>query len=104
MVLTPYNNKTYTIHDIDFDQNPLNKFNTKDGEKTYVDYYKTNYGLTIKDLQQPMLISYKDRKMVAQNGRCQDRLTISLIPELTQLTGLTDEMRSDKTVMNSNYY
>lgn len=100
VVLTPYNNKTYTIHDINFDQTPLNTFKTKDGEKTYVEYYKTNYGLDIHDSHQPMLISYKDRKLIAQNGRGQeDRLTISLLPELTQLTGLTDEMRSDKTVM-----
>lgn len=103
VVLTPYNNKTYTIHDIDFEQTPLSTFKTKDGEKSYVEYYKTNYGLDIHDLQQPMLISYKDRKMIAQNGQSQkDRLTISLLPELTQLTGLTDEMRSDKIVMNSN--
>lgn len=101
VVLTPYNNKTYTIHDVNFDQTPLNTFKTKDGEKTYVEYYKTNYGEVIHDLQQPMLISYKERKMIAQNGRGQeDRLTISLVPELTQLTGLTDEMRSDKTVIN----
>lgn len=100
VVLTPYNNKTYTIHDIDFDQNPMNTFKTKDGDKTYVEYYKINHGLDVHDLQQPMLISYKERKMIGQNGRGQeDRLTISLLPELTQLTGLTDEMRSDKTVI-----
>lgn len=99
VVLTPYNNKTYTIHDVDFDQNPSKKFKTKNGETSYVEYYKTNYGLDIHDLNQPMLISYKDRKMVTQNGRCQeDRLTIALIPELSQLTGLTDEMRNDQMV------
>lgn len=103
VVITPYNNKTYTIRDIDFDQTPLSTFKTKDGDKTYVEYYKTNYGLDVHDLQQPMLISYKERKMIGQNGRGQeDRLTISLLPELTQLTGLTDEMRSDKTVKRSN--
>lgn len=103
VVLTSYNNKTYTIHDIDFNQTPLNTFKTKDGEVTYVQYYKTNYGLDIQDLQQPMLISYKARKMIAANGQNQeDRLTISLLPELTQLTGLTDEMRSDKIVMDLN--
>lgn len=102
IVLTPYNNKTYKIEDIDFDQTPLSAFKTKDGDKSYVEYYKTNYGLDIHDLKQPLLISYKDRKMIGQNGRGQeDRLTIALLPELTQLTGLTDEMRSDKQANNS---
>lgn len=101
VVLTPYNNKTYTIHDVDFDQNPMNTFKTKNGDKTYVEYYKTNYGLDVHDLQQPMLISYKERKMIGQNGRGQeDRLTISLLPELTQLTGLSEDLRQDKSVMN----
>lgn len=100
VVLTPYNNKTYTIHDIDFDQTPSNKFKTRDGESTYIEYYKRNYGIDIHDVNQPLLISYKDRKMVTKNGQCQeDRLKIALIPEISQLTGLTDEMRSDKMVI-----
>lgn len=99
VILTPYNNKTYTIHDIDFDQTPENTFKTKTGEISYVQYYKTNYGIDVHDLKQPMLISYKDRKMVPRNGIVQDdRLTMVLIPELSQLTGLTDEMRSDNMV------
>lgn len=99
VVLTPYNKKTYTIHDIDFDQSPLSKFQTKNGEISYVDYYKSSHGTDIHDLHQPLLIHYKERKMVAPNGRCEeDQLKVALIPELCQLTGLTDEMRSDKMV------
>lgn len=99
VVITPYNNKTYTIQDIDFNQTPMNTFQTRDGETTYVNYYKTNYGIDIHDLKQPLLIAFKDRKMMTPNGKCQkDRLTIALIPELSQLTGLTDEMRTDKMV------
>lgn len=99
IVLTPYNNKTYTIHDVDFNQTPKNTFKTKTGQVSYVDYYKMNYGVDIHDVDQPMLISYKDRKMMATNGQTQeDRMTIALIPELSQLTGLTDEMRNDQMV------
>lgn len=99
IVLTPYNNKTYTIHDVDFNQSPKNTFKTKTGQVSYVDYYKMNYGVDIHDVDQPMLLSYKDRKMMATNGQTQeDRMTIALIPELSQLTGLTDEMRNDQMV------
>lgn len=99
IVLTPYNNRTYTISDIDFEKTPKTTFQTKNGEISYVDYYKKNYGVDIHDLNQPLLMSYKDRKMITKNGQVQeDRLTICLIPELSQLTGLTDEMRNDKKV------
>lgn len=104
IVLTPYNNKTYTIHDVDFEQTPMNKFRVSNNrEVSYVDYYKTNYGLDIHDVKQPLLISYKDRKMIAKNGRVQqDQVSICLIPELAQLTGLTDEMRKDNMVSFGN--
>lgn len=39
-VLTDYNNKTYRIDDILFDECPLNTFETKDGPISYVEYYK----------------------------------------------------------------
>lgn len=99
IVLTSYNYRTYPINEVDFDQTPQNTFQTKTGEKSYIEYYKTNYGVDIHDINQPMLISYKDRKMMAQNGTIQeDRTPIALIPELCQLTGLTDEMRNDNMV------
>lgn len=39
-VLTEYNNKTYRIDDIKFDKKPLDTFETKDGEITFIQYYK----------------------------------------------------------------
>lgn len=105
IVLTPYNKKTYTIHEIDFDQTPMNTFKVSNNrEVTYVEYYKINHGLDIHDLNQPLLISRRDRKMIAKNGRVeQDEVSICLIPELAQLTGLTDEMRKDNMV-SFDYY
>lgn len=103
VVLTPYNNKTYTINDIDFEKTPMSTFKMKTGDTNYVEYYKKNYGVDIHDLKQPLLMSYKDRKTIAKNGQIEeDRLTICLIPELSQLTGLTDEMRNDKKVSLNN--
>ena len=40
-VLTDYNNKTYRIDDIDWDRSPSSTFTTRDGEKSFVDYYRT---------------------------------------------------------------
>lgn len=39
-VLTRYNNKTYRIDDVDFTSNPTKTFETKDGPKQYLDYYR----------------------------------------------------------------
>lgn len=38
-VLTDYNNQTYRIDDVDFGQNPLTKFDRRDGPISYKDYY-----------------------------------------------------------------
>lgn len=105
IILTPYNNRTYTIDDVDFEKSPRNKFNTANSEISYVEYYKTNHGVDIHDLDQPLLISYKDRKVLGRDGQIQrDRATICLIPELCQLTGLTDEMRNDNVVSLTSFY
>lgn len=62
----------------------------KNGEQvSYSEYYKTRYNETIKDPNQPLLIN-KDRKTGNE---------VALIPELCQLTGLTDGMRADFRLM-----
>lgn len=39
-VMTTYNCKTYRVDDVDFDSNPSDKFTTRRGETTYIQYYK----------------------------------------------------------------
>jgi aubergine-like protein len=56
---------------------------------SYAEYYKTRYNENISDLNQPLLI-HKDRKTGNE---------VALIPELCQLTGLTDAMRADFKLM-----
>ena len=57
-VLFRYNNKSYRIDDIDFNQTPNDTFVDHYGrEKKYKDYYKEHYNLEIKDLKQPLLMS-----------------------------------------------
>ena len=46
LVLTNYNNKSYRIHDIDFESNPETVFQTKNGMISFANYYK-NVNITI---------------------------------------------------------
>lgn len=39
-VLTDYNNKTYRVDDVDWDNNPESTFETKTGPKSYLQYYR----------------------------------------------------------------
>ena len=90
VVLTRYNNdKTYIVDSVDFNKTANDSFTTKQGEKSYVDYYKEKYNMSIGDPNQPLLVC-KDVKKDT---------TIHLIPEFCYLTGLTDEMRSNFNLM-----
>jgi aubergine-like protein len=95
IVMTSYNRKTYHIKDIDFKASPLDTFETKKGKVSYADYYRERYNKEVKDLKQPLIRcepSKKDKHM----GHTGD---VVLVPELCQLTGLTDQMRENFTLM-----
>ncbi|XP_033236349.1 protein aubergine-like [Drosophila pseudoobscura] len=95
--LTDYNNKTYRIDDVDFGLNPLCKFNTKDGDISYVEYYKKRYNITIRDHKQPLVVSRPTEKNI-RGGT--DQL-IMLVPELARATGMTDAMRANFQFMKA---
>lgn len=93
-IFTRYNNKTYIVHDIAWDMTPQDTFPTRDGASiSFTDYYKVQYGITIRDVHQPLLIN---RNSVRVSGQAEkvERM-VCLVPELSYLTGLTDKMRSD---------
>lgn len=94
-VLTDYNNETYKVDDIDWEQNPDSTFETKDGEESYAHYYERRYRLQIKDRRQPLLV-VKPKARNIRGG--QDRLVL-LVPELCRATGITDEMRTNFQLM-----
>jgi len=96
-VLTRYNNKTYRIDDISWDQCPKTTFSTKSGEISFKDYYFKQYNKKIQDDDQPLLIHKPTAKDKRMNRGVPD--IIALIPELCYMTGLTDEMREDFNVM-----
>ncbi|XP_061663732.1 piwi-like protein 1 [Syngnathoides biaculeatus] len=90
-----YNNKTYRIDDIAWDQTPCNTFTRKDTDISFKNYYKTRYGVEIKDSNQVLLVSHV--KWLAR-GQTPPGPAL-LIPELCYLTALTDKMRADYTIM-----
>ncbi|CAH2295702.1 piwi 1 [Pelobates cultripes] len=97
IVLTKYNNKTYRVDDINWDFSPESKFKKSNGsEISYIEYYRTQYNKEITDQTQPSVI-HNPKKSKTPSGVPEG--PIQLIPEFCYLTGLTDKMRSDFTVM-----
>ena len=90
VILTRYNNKCYRVDDIDWTMTPSSKFTDHTGqEKSFVDYYKKQYNIAIKDPKQPMLISRAKKKTHEEADVAK---LIALVPELCNMTELTDMM------------
>ncbi|NP_001098067.2 piwi-like protein Ago3 isoform X1 [Bombyx mori] len=100
-VMTTYNKKLFRVDTIDDKMSPRSTFEkTEKGETvqiSFIDYYKKNYGIEIMDWDQPLLIS-RDTKRMPGSDTPTDFM-ICLIPELCQLTGLTDDQRSNFRLM-----
>lgn len=94
-VLTDYNNATYRIADIDWDQNPGSTFDTRNGPVRFSDYYRNKYGLHIRDEQQPLLVIRSNARSI-RGGQAE---IILLVPELCRATGITDNMRGNFQLM-----
>ena len=84
-IMTTYKKRTYKVDEVDFNMSPRDTFSVDEKPTSYVDYFKTKYDARINDQNQPVLVSVDKRttqKMI-------------LIPELCQMTGLTDSMRAN---------
>ncbi|KAL9651984.1 hypothetical protein ABK040_000327 [Willaertia magna] len=80
-----YDVRNYIIRSIDFEKNPLSTFYANGVAKTYVDYYKERYNVSIKDLKQPLIgVTIKRRNQKKQH--------IFLIPELTYFCGIQPQL------------
>lgn len=90
-VLTEFNNRTYRIDDVDYASSPKSEFLSKTGPITFLEYYQKRYNITIRDVNQPLLVV----KSKARDIRGGESETIRLIPELCRSTGLTETMRSN---------
>lgn len=98
IVLTYYNNKTYRIDDVDFSKSPESTFAMRDGQQiSFIQYYNQKHNINILVREQPMLVSRsKPREIRAGMPE-----TVLLVPELCQLTGLTDRQRENFHLMRA---
>ncbi|XP_069773595.1 piwi-like protein 2 isoform X2 [Narcine bancroftii] len=97
-IMTKYNNRTYRIDDIDWDKDPTSSFQMTDGKDvTFCEYYSKTYGISIQDLKQPLLVHRIKQKQGPQGQLIQNE--ILLVPELSFMTGIPDQMRKDMRAM-----
>ncbi|XP_059910115.1 piwi-like protein 2 [Gadus macrocephalus] len=98
IVITRYNNRTYRIDDIEWKKAPKDAFTLADGSNTtFVDYYSKNYGITIKELDQPLLVNRPKER--SNPGGKQITGEILLVPELCFMTGIPERMKKDFRAM-----
>ncbi|XP_072341649.1 piwi-like protein 2 [Scyliorhinus torazame] len=98
IIMTKYNNRTYRIDDIDWDRAPTSCFQMADGRDiTFSDYYSKTYGITIQDLNQPLLV-YRQKQKYGPRGQPINS-EILLVPELSFMTGIPNQMKKDFRAM-----
>ena len=98
-VLCRHNNLHYVVHDVDFDLSPSSTIPGRDC--TYAEYFKDKHGITIQNLEQPLLMNTKkgqERKRAEEAGQ---PVVIHLIPEVCWMTGITEDMRKNFNLMRS---
>nr|XP_058928443.1 piwi-like protein 2 isoform X5 [Kogia breviceps] len=98
IVITRYNNRTYRIDDVDWNKTPKDSFTTSDGKEiTFLEYYSKNYGITIKEKDQPLLIHRPSERQNNQGMLLKGE--ILLLPELSFVTGIPEKMKKDFRAM-----
>lgn len=100
-VLTRYNNKTYRVDDIVWSKNPRDRFDCKasGGSMSFEEYYRQQHNIEIKNPTQPLLLHKRKPPKGAPPGFKMDPEFLCLIPELCYSSGLTDDMRSNFSMM-----
>jgi hypothetical protein len=82
------------ITDIDFTKSPKSLFTIGSKEVSYADYYKSAYKITIKNLNQPLLV-YEQKTRSPTSANSFTIKKIYLIPELCKFVGLLEEQKAD---------
>ncbi|KAG8574131.1 hypothetical protein GDO81_009061 [Engystomops pustulosus] len=97
IVITRYNNRTYRIDDIEWKKTPKDVFTMSDGTNiSFIDYYSKNYGITVKEVDQPLLVHRPKERKDAQ-GKMPGM--VLLLPELSYMTGIPEKMKKDFRAM-----
>ncbi|XP_016898276.1 piwi-like protein 2 isoform X3 [Cynoglossus semilaevis] len=99
VVITRYNNRTYRIDTIEWSKSPKDAFVLMDGTRTtYTDYYSNNYGISIKEMDQPLLL-HRPKEQSKQGAKKIFSGEILLVPELCFMTGIPEKMKKDFRAM-----
>ncbi|TSU24211.1 Piwi-like protein 2 [Bagarius yarrelli] len=99
IVITRYNNRTYRIDDIEWVKSPKDSFSMADGsDTTFIEYYRKNYGIMVKELDQPLLRN-RPKERSKPGGKQVVTGEILLLPELAFMTGIPEKMRKDLRAM-----
>ena len=94
IVMTRYNNKTYRIDDINWDMKPSDSFEYKGRQITFAQYYAEKYNKSIRDPKQPLMTV-----LPSLRERRDGQGPTILIPELCNMTGLSEEQRANFNLM-----
>ncbi|XP_004707651.1 piwi-like protein 2 [Echinops telfairi] len=98
IIITRYNNRTYRIDDVDWNKTPRDSFTMSDGKDiTFLEYYSKNYGITVKEDDQPLLIHRPSERQNNQGSLLKGE--ILLLPELSFMTGIPEKMKKDFRAM-----
>jgi aubergine-like protein len=102
-VLAPYGNyNTYKIEGIDTTRSPASTFLKNGQEISFKDYFKKAYGFTVKENDQPLIITSIKKKVIGKGNIMEEVIEpICILPELVTLTGMTDEERKDRKLMQN---
>ena len=101
-----FSNKSYRIHEISFDLSPESTFETgfNSGQhQTYMEYYKNQYGIEIRDKKQPLLIHRMKRSELPDGKNDFIFYALSFYVTKTLLVGpkwfWSDQIDLDLTIM-----
>ncbi|XP_075411835.1 piwi-like protein 2 isoform X2 [Tenrec ecaudatus] len=98
IIITRYNNRTYRVDDVDWNKTPKDSFTMSDGKDiTFLEYYSKNYGITVKEEDQPLLIHRPSERQNSQGTLLKGE--ILLLPELSFMTGIPEKMKKDVRAM-----
>ncbi|KAF4650569.1 Piwi-like protein 2, partial [Perkinsus chesapeaki] len=95
IILALHNRRMYRVKCVRFDMSPNSTFPYKDKKSgkvnhiSFVDFMRRWYNLVVMNTDQPLLECYSERK-----GE-----QVFMVPEFCALTGLTEEMRKDRLLM-----
>ncbi|KAF7663371.1 hypothetical protein LDENG_00212400 [Lucifuga dentata] len=99
IVIMCYNNRTYCVDGIEWNKSPKDTFTLMDGTKTtFVEYYSKNYRITIKEMDQPLLM-HRPKERSRPGGKQIITGEILLVLELSFITGIPEKMRKDFRAM-----